>query len=314
METSVCTVFEKDYHYGVGDLVNSLYLQGYRGVVWAGYKGSLPFWATPLQGRSGYEEYQVAEGCVIRFVQVESCKFLSNYKPDFMLSILNELQPEIDAVFYFDPDIVNKCAWDTYERWVKCGVAICEDGFEYMPVNHPDRQTWNELSEKLGYTVCRQTDRTYNSGFIGVKQADQQILVLWREYLEKLEEAGYIDLRTFLFPKQYPYLDTDQCVLNVVLTLTTLHLSTMDRLAMDLGGSATRNIMSHAAGGNITKPWRKDFIAKVLLQGEIPSLTDKAYWRHTQFPIQLYSSLYYRWKRLDLLFAAALARLIRRPA
>jgi hypothetical protein len=314
MNTSVCTLFEGDYHYGVGDLVNSLYQQGFRGVIWAGYKGNLPFWAAPTQARSEYQEFQVAVGCVIRFIKIESYKFLSNYKPDFMLRILNELQPELDAVFYFDPDIVNKCAWETYERWVKCGVALCEDGFEYMPIDHPDRIAWQELSERLGYTIHRQTDRTYNTGFVGIKQADKQILVLWQEYLEKLQEAGYIDLRDFIFPRQYPFLDTDQCVFNVVITLTPLPLSTMDRLAMDLGGSATRNIMSHAAGGNITKPWRKDFIAKVLLKGEIPSLTDKAYWRHTQTPIQLYSSLYYRWKRLDLLCGAALARLIRRPA
>jgi hypothetical protein len=313
MNTSVCTVFEKDYHYGVGDLVNSLYRQGYRGVVWAAYKGDLPFWATPLQPRSGYQEFQVAEGCVIRFVKIESYKFLNNYKPDFMLSILNDLQPEIEAVFYFDPDIVNKCSWETYERWVKCGIALCEDVFPYLPVDHPDRHIWQEFSEQLGYTVERSTDRTYNAGFIGIKQEEKQFLVLWQEYLEKLQERGHADLRNFLFPRQYPYLTDDQCVLNAIVTLTSLPLSTMDQLAMDLGGSATRNIMSHAAGGNITKPWRKDFIAKVLLKGEIPSLTDKAYWRHTQFPIQLYSSLYYRWKRLDLLFAAALARLIRRP-
>jgi hypothetical protein len=313
MKTAVCTLFEGDYHYGVGDLVNSLFVQGFRGIVWAGYKGNLPIWAQPIRAEADYQEFVVAPDCAIRFVKIDSYKFLSNYKADFMLDILNRLQPELEALFYFDPDIVSKCLWSTYERWVKCGVALCEDGFDYMPVNHPDRIAWKKLSQRLGYQKYRQSDRTYNTGFVGVKQSDKPIIALWQQYLERLESEGLLNLKQFIFPKQYPYFDSDQCVFNEVMTLTDIPLSTMDRLAMDLGGSPTRNIMSHAAGGDLTKPWRKAYLAKVLLKGETPTLTDKAYWKHAQTPIQLYSPWYYRWKRMDLLCGSALARIIKRP-
>lgn len=108
---------------------------------------------------------------------------------------------------------------------------------------------------------------------------------------------------------RYPYFQGDQCVLNLALTLTCESLSTVSRMGMDFGG-ASLDIMSHASGGAI-KPWRKQLIPRAL-NGEAPILTDKAYWQHTQTPIQLYSRSQYLSKKIALRCASAIGRFIRR--
>ncbi len=309
MLTAICTLFEGDYHYGVGVLVNSLYNHGFRGVVWVGYRGALPPWAKSLKDGQGYQEFSVASDCVIRFIKLNTSKFFSNYKPDFMLQLWESYCPEVEALFYFDPDIVNKRCWDFYVEWVNRGIALCEDAYDYMPTNHPYRLAWKELAERYGFLAQRELDRYYNSGFIGVKQNQKSILSLWQKLLETFEEAGYISLSDFcLALNRYPYFQGDQCVLNLGLTLTSEPLSTVSRMGMDFGGSV--NIMSHASGDEI-KPWRKQLILRAL-NGEAPILTDKAYWQHTQTPIQLYPRSQYLRKKIALRSAAAIGRFIRR--
>jgi hypothetical protein len=310
MLTSICTLFEGDYHYGVATLVNSLYNHGFRGIVWAGYRGDLPTWAKPNKNTQIYQEFTVAEDCLIRFIKLNTYKFFSNYKPDFMLQLWENYCPEVEAIFYFDPDIVNKQRWDFYKGWISRGITLCEDGFDYLPTNDPTRLAWKELAESQGYVCHQELDRYYNSGFIGVKQNQKSLLILWQKLLENFAALGYFDLQNFsLYSDEHPYFLTDQCVLNLAIMLSNEPLTTVSRMGMDFG-NVSINIMSHAAGAAI-KPWRKKLIFKAL-GGVPPTLTDKAYWRHTQSPIQIYSRISYLSKKIELLCASAIGRFIRR--
>jgi hypothetical protein len=46
MKISLCTLFERNYHFGVAALSNSLIASGYSGDLWVGYRGALPGWIT----------------------------------------------------------------------------------------------------------------------------------------------------------------------------------------------------------------------------------------------------------------------------
>lgn len=313
MHTAICTVFEKDYHYGVGALVNSLYHYGFRGIIWAGYRGNLPPWVTSCKQGDGYQEFTVAEGCTIRFVKLNTPKHFGFYKPDFMLQLWEKYCPEVEALFYFDPDIVNKCRWDFYEKWVSRGIAVCGDSWYLVPANHPKRLAWLEFAQSQGFSCQRQLDYHYNSGFIGVHKSCKSIIEIWQKLEELGEIAGHSNLQDLYSDRafhEYPYLYGDQTYLNLALMLTTHPLSTVGPDGMDFIPGGT--IMSHATVPSV-KPWRKQLIMSAL-EGSSPTMTDRLYWRHAQTPIQMYSTAKFLWQNFELRCSAAIGRFIRRAA
>lgn len=310
MISAVCTLYEGDYHYGVGVLTNSLYNHGFRGIVWAGYRGNLPPWAKLLKSKDGYHEFSIGRDCVIRFVKLTTTKHLAYYKPDFMWDLLEKYCPEVDALCYFDPDIVNKFNWEFYQNWFRHGIALCGDSWFRVPANHPRRLAWKEFALDNGFDCKRDLDFNYNSGFIGIPRSYKSILLLWKKLIEIGTAAGHSDIQDFTNRNgdAYPYLDTDQTYFNLALMLTSYPLSTVGPEGMDFlpGG----NIMSHAAAPKV-KPWRKKIIVNAL-QGDGPNLTDKAYWQHSQAPIQIYSQIKVQWYKFALRFGSGIGRLIRR--
>ncbi|MEA5573043.1 hypothetical protein [Calothrix sp. UHCC 0171] len=312
LNATVCTLCEKDYHYGVGVLTNSLYQRGFRGVMWVGYRGKLPSWAESGEAVKNYHELSIGEGCLIRFVELDTPKHFAFYKPDFMWQILQQYAPEVDAVFYFDPDIVNKAHWNFYQRWVQRGIAICGDCWYLVAANDPRRLAWQEFAESQGFTCQRDLEYHYNSGFIGVHRNHRDFLTLWQKLIETGDKQKISDLSLFDYDDYtdgYPYLYSDQTYMNLALMLSTEPLSTIGPEGMDFLPGGT--IMSHAIAPNV-KPWRKKFIRSVL-DGSAPTITDKLYWQNSQTPIQLYSSIKHKQQQLALLIASAIGRFIRRP-
>jgi hypothetical protein len=311
IEAALCTLFEKDYHFGVGALTNSLYSHGFRGVMWAGYRGKLPSWAESAKPAKNYRELSIGESCKIRFVELDTPKHFGFYKPDFMWQILQEHAPEIDAVFYFDPDIVNKGNWDFYQRWVQRGIAICGDCWYLVPANDPRRLAWQEFAESQGFICERHLDYQYNSGFVGVHRNHRNFLALWQKLIEAGAEQKVTNLSNLYnddYTGGYPYFYGDQTYMNLALMLSTEPLSTIGPEAMDFLPGGT--IMSHAIGP--VKPWRKKLIQSAL-DGRAPIPTDKLYWQHSQAPIQLYSERKIKQQQFALRVASAIGRFIRCP-
>ncbi len=308
MNSAVCTLFEGDYHYGVGALVNSLYKHGFRGVVWAGYRGALPPWAKDVQQHLQYHEFQVAEGCCIRFVPVTTRSHFTNYKPAFMLDLWENYCPDTDELFYFDPDIVIKCRWSFYEEWACGGVALCEDiSNQKMPDNHPVRLYWISFLKSSGFKLSRPLSQYFNGGFLGVHKRYKNAIRNWKDIIEYLLSQN-IDIawgrstdRTDYFEKQ------DQDALNIMAMITECPLSTVGPDGMDFAEGGF--LMSHAVAS--PKPWQRKAISDAI-RGVPPGKTYKQYLINAEGPIRLYDTLTFRRLQTDQRIASGVSRFVRR--
>jgi hypothetical protein len=310
MNSAICTLFEGNYHYGVGALADSLYEQGFRGTIYAGYRGQLPPWSKGVKAVDGLAEFSPAEGMALRFIPLTTKIHLTNFKPDFMLSLWQDHCPGAGSLFYFDPDITVTCRWSFFEQWVEAGVALCADVNPSMPSNHPIRHAWKQFYLPHGIAFRRDLDLYFNGGFCGLRREQIEFLHCWRHLQElmKPEIGGLQNVnvrdRTFLFHK------TDQDALNVAAMASEAPISSMGQDGMDFQHGGGGFVMSHALGGQ--KPWNKNFLRSLLLRGNSPSRADRLYFRSVTTPIRLYPSLTLSRKRLFLLTASFLGRFMSR--
>ncbi len=306
MNSAVGTLFEGHYHYGVAALANSLYARGYRGTIYAGYRGELPPWAARATTHDGFAEFNPVEGLILRFIPLATKVHLTNFKPDFMLSLLNKHCPQTQSLFYFDPDITVLCRWSFFEEWVRAGVALCADVNPSMPSNHPIRYAWKQFYLPHGFTFRRELDSYFNGGFFGLGREQAGFLECWQRLQELMtpEIGGLQNVnvkdRTFLFCK------TDQDALNIAAMASESPISPMGQDGMDFQHGGGGYVMDHAAGGQ--KPWRKPFVRNLFLRGNAPSRADKAFFQHVEYPIRLYFPMKVAFKRLSLVAASLLGR------
>jgi hypothetical protein len=308
MNAAVCTLFEKNYHYGLGGLANSLFHHGFRGVIWAGYRGPLPPWASPVQDAGAFQEYRVTDGFAVRFVPLGTQLHFTNYKPDFILEIFERYDPLLQTLFYFDPDIVINCRWSFYEEWADFGIALVQDITNSdMPSNHPVRMQWKRFLEQEGFSITREVSQYFNAGFIGLRRESLDSVRTWKTLQESM--GAKVGLMGFMpgGDRSSPFFAPDQDSLNVMTMCTEAPLSTIGPEGMDLvpGGFT----MSHAVGA--PKPWSKQMLRSAL-KGVGPSLADRAYWRYADQPIAMFSPARLRMQRMDNVLGAAVGRLIRR--
>jgi hypothetical protein len=304
----ICTLYEGNYHLGLGALVNSLYVRGFRGHFYAGYRGDLPPWAETDVRKNGIGWlYDVSDGCTLHFVPINTSLHFNNYKPHFLLDLMSKHCPDEDKFFFFDPDIVVKAQWRFFEDWADHGVAMCEDVNHYLPRNHPVRLAWKKYAAQHGLLIRQDLDKFYNGGFIGLRRDCADFLEVWKQLFE-LRAAEGVDLSNFeLSGFEFPYLYLDQDLMNLALMLTPHPISAVGPDGMDFtpGGY----VMSHSAGD--TKTWRKHFIWEAL-KGRAPSRVDKEFMRHTQAPIRIYNGRELAVRRFGVAVGSAIGRFYQR--
>jgi hypothetical protein len=310
MTAYACTLFEGNYHLGLGALFNSLYRNGFRGTLFAGYRGELPPWAAPVSAKDGVTDFAVADGGKIRFIRLDTSRHLASYKPIFMQEVFEKFLRDDDILCYFDPDITIKCRWNFFEQWVQNGLALVEDcTFPYLPSDHPLRYQWLDVARSAGLTPKRSPSRYYNSGFVGVPGRFRDVLAVWESLLDVATKAfGYDPKRLASADRTSPWQASDQDVLNIVVMTIDAPLSTLGPDGMDFrpGGY----VMAHAV--NAPKPWARDYL-KFALMGKPPNLSDKGFWENVVYPLRLFPEFVVRKRSLLLKAAIAMGRLWHRP-
>lgn len=314
MNSAVCTIFEKHYHYGLAAFVDSLHKHGFSGEVYAGYKGTLPEWSSSAVENTavewkGTKTMLVADGIRLHFLPITTDFHLANYKPEFMLELMNGVAKDAKGLAYFDPDIVIKCKWDFFETWMSYGVSLVHEIISNdMPASHPIRMGWGDVIKSSNREIQRNITSYINSGFCGVLRENIEFLEVWadiikvavREYGFKSEEFAHSKRTELFFAK-------DQDAFNIAAMCSRSPVSEMGPEGMDfIAGGFT---MSHAIGG--PKPWMKNFIISAF-KGVPPTSADKVFWNSVDGPIRPYAGSMVKRKKLALTISGLIGRFYRK--
>ncbi|HEY5894042.1 MAG TPA: hypothetical protein VIT91_12495 [Chthoniobacterales bacterium] len=304
--STVFTLFEGHYHLGAAALFNSLHQAGFRGTCYAGVRHLPPPWTSA--GRDGRHVFEGPDGFRVEIILLETDYHLTNYKPVFFTRLWEEFCPDVERLFYIDPDVIVKRQWSYFEDWVDYGVALVQDVNPVMPLDHPVRQAWQRFCQESGFTVRNALQCYYNGGFVGVHRKHAEFIGTWHDLMQAGTRFGF-SLDAFSQEmNRYPYFsNSDQDFLNIAAMVSTVPLSTVGPAEMDFFSGGT--LLSHAMGR--LKPWRRNYLSRVL-QGIPPGEPDKRFWHAARGPIQIFKPGFLRFKRLELAAAAAIGRVYRR--
>jgi len=306
MSAVICTLYEGDFHLGVGALVNSLYAAGFRGDVWVGYRGALPPWAQPVLQHAGHSTFEVAADCRIQFVPVETPLHLTNHKATFMRRVFDTLAPACEQLFYFDPDIVVRFPWKFFRDWASEHVALSEDVNSPVNDTHPKRIGWRRFFTPEGITFRNTLHLYANGGFVALPRRLAGFLVEWDRIMDIMHRKG-VDLAGIHFADEYLFWNVDQDALNVTAMTTDCPLSIAGKEGM--GFILSTGPMLHQIGKK--KPWHQHFLPN-LLAGITPTQCQRAFWEYVQSPIRIYPEAEVKRRCRENLIAAFVARFYHR--
>lgn len=304
MTLSICTLFEKDYHFGAAALINSLISSGFTGTIFCGVRGDVVPWA------SGSAKLRETNGIDVVFKQLNTRDHFTNFKPAFMLSLLGS-NSETDQLLYLDPDITVEAPASWLSEALETPVLVCEDINSPLPASDPRRFGW--AKHIAGYKPARQRGLYANGGLVGARNESREFLRLWLDFTDQLTHfLGGGDVvgigggrRSSDYGHANCFDKTDQDVLNAAIDcFPEDYVSFLSRHAM--GFQAGTAIFPHALGGS--KPWRKNYL-RALLEGFPPSVADKSFWHHVGAgPIFPFSSSVVRKQRKLVRLCALIGR------
>jgi len=299
MNHAILTLYEGNYHLGVGALINSAIHAGFAGRFFVGYRDALPPWVADLDC-TGEGTYTV-EGREIRFFHCAPKRHLTYHKPFAALDILEDY-PEIDAIFYADPDVLFVAKWAYFEKWVRAGVSVCLDAnFPFIGPAHPWRLDWRGMIAQSQLREVNHTSNYFNAGFIGVKREDAVLLKNWVKLTDTFEQNGgnslAMDTGNFLISVR-----SDQ-ELFAAAAMTFQGISELGLEGMGFNGHYC--ILSHAIES--PKPWNHSFLSNAC-DGISVSRASQYFMQFSQHPIRLWSKNVYRLKMIALRLSQLMTR------
>ncbi len=321
MDLIVCTLFEDHYHLGLIALANSLYRQGFRGSIYAGYRGQLPKWTSAAKENNSIEwagssVLQITDGLQLHFLPLDTEYELTNYKPDFMLRVWNGPGKGAQGIFYFDPDIVVSAPWSFFKEWITYGVALCEDVNSPLPEHHPRRSAWRQYFGDNGIKLNFKSCNYANGGFLGLAKNDVGFLELWQKVQERMaDQIGGLGRSIFSkipLPEQAsgpfaPFGKTDQDALNAAIEAWPGKISFIGQEGMAFKPGEAH--MAHALG--LPKPWHIKHIS-CALRGIPPRKVDRDYWNMVDGPLRSFPKSLITFRKVNIQIAAFLGRFYKR--
>lgn len=322
MNSVICTLFEGHYHFGLAALTNSLYHQGYRGSIFAGYRGCLPNWSSAAKENQslnwpGARSLSVAEDLDLHFLPLETDYHLTNYKPDFLIRIWEGPGIGADTMFYFDPDIVVTSVWSFFKEWTDgCGVALCEDVNSPLGENHPRRMAWRKYFGSKGISLTFKEAIYANGGFLGVNKKNKNFLAEWKKIQEAMAPAigglnrsaiSGIRVSNEARKPYAPFMKTDQDALNATVEAWSGSVSFIGHEGMDFKPGET--LLPHAIG--TPKPWQLNPLLQVLA-GYPPRRVEREYWKYANGAISTQSAGRIFRRQISLKIASFISRFYRR--
>jgi hypothetical protein len=318
-QPAICTLFEGHYHYGVAALVNSLYKQGFRGDIYAGYRGTLPAWACSTATDEvidwpGAQSVQITDELRLHFLPLDTDYHFTNFKPDFMLMLWEGVAQKAEQLFYFDPDIVLLAPWSFFTQWATCGVALCEDVNSPLAEFHPRRVAWRRYFSTKSIQLHFRNAIYVNGGFVGVE--DKAFLNLWKQVQEAmapqiggLSRSSLTDMPSMAVDQGplNPFGKTDQDALNAAVEAWHGDVSFLGKEAMAFESGTI--LMPHALGQ--PKPWQWPYL-KQAMQGKPPRVVDRAYWDSANEVLQSQPDTIVLLKKFTISIAAFIGRFYRR--